>query len=233
MSAAAAAFGKLDLSPIAEEAWIRIPQPLHFGIKFELGPIISISILCFIALVELMGDQTTASMLAKNSLPTSHETKGGVLAQGVGSVISSMFNMVPVISGSANIGLCGLSGVTSRFVTAIAGGVVALCGLCPKLCAVFSCIPSAVLGGVALSAFGTILVSGMNVIHNGGPLTARTTTIVAISLAVGVGFSAASDALVALPFWASSLLSGVPGTAIVAVILSLILPEKKDEKAAA
>ena len=143
-----------------------------------------------------------------------------------------MFNMVPVISGSANIGLCGLSGVTSRFVTAIAGGVVGLCGLCPKLCAVFSCIPSAVLGGVALSAFGTILVSGMNVIHNGGPLTARTTTIVAISLAVGVGFSAASDALAALPFWASSLLSGVPGTAITAVVLSLILPEKKEEKAA-
>ena len=119
MSAAAAAFGKLDLSPIGEEAWIRIPQPLHFGIKFELGPIISISILCFIALVELMGDQTTASMLAKNSLPTSHETKGGVLAQGVGSVISSMFNMVPVISGSANIGLCGLSGVTSRYVLSL------------------------------------------------------------------------------------------------------------------
>lgn len=71
-------------------------------------------------------------MLAKNSLPTSHETKGGVLAQGVGSVISSMFNMVPVISGSANIGLCGLSGVTSRYVTAIAGGVVGLCGLCPQ-----------------------------------------------------------------------------------------------------
>ena len=71
----------------------------------------------------------------------------------------------------------------------------------------------------------------MNVIHNGGPLTARTTTIVAISLAVGVGFSAAPDALAALPFWASSLLSGVPGTAITAV-LSLILPEKKEEKAA-
>ena len=54
----------------------------------------------------------------------------------------------------------------------------------------------------------------------------------AISLAVGVGSSAASDALAALPFWASSLLSGVPGTAITAVVLSLILPEKKEEKAA-
>lgn len=124
----------------------------------------------------------------------------------------------------------GTEGIT---VDAAACSGCGLCvSLCPKLCAVFSCIPSAVLGGVALSAFGTILVSGMNVIHNGGPLTARTTTIVAISLAVGVGFSAAPDALAALPFWASSLLSGVPGTAITAVVLSLILPEKKEEKAA-
>ena len=51
MSAVSALFGKLDLSPIANEAWFRIPEPLHFGIKFELGPIVTISILCFIALV--------------------------------------------------------------------------------------------------------------------------------------------------------------------------------------
>lgn len=49
-------FGKLDLSSIANEKWFRIPEPLHFGIKFDFGPIVTISILCFIALVELMGD---------------------------------------------------------------------------------------------------------------------------------------------------------------------------------
>lgn len=224
MSALAAVFGKLDLSAVATESWFRIPRILPFGLKIEVGPTITISVLALIALVELMGDQATASMLAENRLPSSKETKGGILAQGISSVIASLFNMCPTISGSANIGLCGISGVTSRFVTGFAGAFVILCGLCPKLCAVFSCIPSAVLGGVALSAFGTILVSGMNVVKS-EPLTTRTTTIVGASLAVGIGFSVASDALAALPFWLSTLMSGVPGTAITAIVLSLILRE--------
>ena len=228
MSALAAVFGKLDLSSIAQESWIRAPRLLHFGIKFEFGPVLTICVLSFIALVELMGDQSSAAMLAEDRLPTSEETKGGVLAQGISSVISSLFNMCPTISGSANIGLCGLSGVTSRYVTAFAGVVVGLCGLCPKLCAVFASIPSAVLGGVALSAFGTILVSGMNVIKS-DKLTPRITTIVGVSLAVGIGFSVAADALSAFPFWVSTLMSGVPGTAITAIVLSLILRETDDE----
>lgn len=228
MSALAAVFGKLDLSSIAQESWIRAPRLLHFGIKFEFGPVLTICVLSFIALVELMGDQSSAAMLAEDRLPTSEETKGGVLAQGISSVISSLFNMCPTISGSANIGLCGLSGVTSRYVTAFAGVVVGLCGLCPKLCAVFASIPSAVLGGVALSAFGTILVSGMNVIKS-DKLTPRITTIVGVSLAVGVGFSVAADALSVFPFWVSTLMSGVPGTAITAIVLSLILRETDDE----
>lgn len=230
MSAVAAMFGKLDLSSIASESWVRVPQPLHFGIRFELGPIITISVLSFIALVELMGDQASAAMLTQNRLPSDKESRGGILAQGVTSILSSLFNMVPTISGSANIGLCGLSGVSSRFVIAITGGVVVLCSLCPKLCAVFAAIPSPVLGGVALSAFGTILLSGMNVIRS-SKLTTRTTTIVGVSLAIGVGFSMVSGALAAFPFWASTMLSGVPGTAITAIVLSLILREKKDEAA--
>ena len=70
MSAVSALFGKLDLSSIANEKWFRIPEPLHFGIDFELGPIVTISILCFIALVELMGDQAAAAMLSEQRLPS-------------------------------------------------------------------------------------------------------------------------------------------------------------------
>ena len=252
MSCVAAAFGKLDLSGIASEPWFRTPQPLHFGLEFELGPTVTITVLCFFALVELMGDQATAAMLAQNRLANSKETRGGILAQGISSILSTLFNNVPVISGSANIGLCGVSGVTSRYITAIAGVVVALCGLCPKLCAVFSAIPEPVLGGVALTAlcavfsaipepvlggvaltaFGTILVSGMTVIMS-SKLTPRTTTIVGASLAVGIGFSMTANALAAFPFWVSTILSGVPGTAITAVVLSLILREDKEEKAEA
>ena len=58
-------FGKLDLSSIANEKWFRIPEPLHFGIKSE------------------------------QRLPSSKESKGGIMAQGISSIISSLFNMVP------------------------------------------------------------------------------------------------------------------------------------------
>ncbi|MBQ3664092.1 MAG: purine/pyrimidine permease [Clostridia bacterium] len=228
MSAFAAAFGKLDLSSVGQESWFRVPQPLHFGIKFDLQPIISITVLSLIALVELMGDQASASMLSSNRLPNDKESRGGILAQGITSIFSSLFNMCPTISGSANIGMCGISGVCSRFVVAFAGVVVLLCSLFSKLCAVFASIPTPVLGGVALSAFGTILVSGMNVIHH-SKMTNRTRTIVGVSLAVGVGFSMVSDALASFPYWASTLFSGVPGTALTAIILSLVLREKKEE----
>ena len=60
----------------------------------------------------------------------------------------------------------------------------------------------------------------MNVIRN-SELTSRETIIVGVSLAVGIGFS------MVFPFWASSLLSGVPGTALTAIILSLLLKEDK------
>ncbi len=126
------------------------------------------------------------------------------------------------------IGLCGITGVTSRYVVSLAGVVIAICSICPKLCAIFSVIPYPILGGVALTAFGTILVSGMNVIRN-SELTSRETTIVGVSLAVGIGFSMVPDSLAAFPFWASSLLSGVPGTALTAIVLSLLLKENKTD----
>ena len=66
----------------------------------------------------------------------------------------------------------------------------------------------------------------MNVIRN-SELTSRETTIVGVSLAVGIGFSMVPYSLAVFPFWASSLLSGVPGTALTAIILSLLLKEDK------
>ena len=64
----------------------------------------------------------------------------------------------------------------------------------------------------------------MNVIKSEN-LTPRTTTIVGVSIAIGVGFSVVPDALALLPSWASTLFSGVPGTAIVAMVLSILLKE--------
>lgn len=229
MTAVYGFMGKLDFSEMIQSAWLRVPQPLHFGIRFELGTIVTVSFLCLVALLELLGDQTTAANLAENRLPTGKEQHGGILAQGISSVFGSLFNLCPTISISANLGLCGLTGVTSRFVIAITGVLVMLCGICPKICAVFTLVPNAVLGGVALMTFGVIILSGINILKN-CEMGNRETTIVGISLAVGIGFSAVADSLAAFPFWVTSMLSGLPGTAITAILLSVLIPAEKKAK---
>ena len=87
----------------------------------------------------------------------------------------------------------------------------------------FSVIPNPVFGGAVIMMFGTILVNGMKIIME-SEQTARTQTILAVALAVGVGFNSVAGALDQFPFWVSTMLCGVPGTAFVAVILNVLLP---------
>ena len=167
--------------------------------------------------------------MAANRLATPEETKKTVLTQAVTSVFAGLFNAVPTISGSANIGLMGITKVFSRYAVATAGVIVLVMGLCPKFSAVFSVIPNPVFGGAVLMMFGTILVNGMKIIMQ-SEQTGRTQTILAVALAVGIGFNSFPDALAQFPFWVSTMLCGVPGTAFVAVILNVLLPGRNLKK---
>lgn len=74
-----------------------------------------------------------------------------------------------------------------------------------------------------LLMFGVILVNGIKIVMESKP-DDRVVTIVAVSIAVGVGFNAFPEALAQFPLWMSMFLCGLLGTAFVGVILSLVLP---------
>ena len=75
--------------------------------------------------------------------------------------------------------------------TALASGAVflILCGLIPKLGALVSIMPQAVLGGAAVMMFSSIIVSGIQLITS-EPLTPRRLSIVSVALGVGYGMGA-------------------------------------------
>ena len=104
-----------------------------------------------------------------------------------------------------------------------AGVIMILAGLCPKVSAVASVIPTPVFGGAVLMMFGVILVSGVKIIGECNP-DARMSSILAVSLAIGLGFNAVPESLAQFPLAVSMLLCGVPGTALSGVILNLLLP---------
>ena len=223
------AMGMVDFTPVSEAAWIAIPEPLHWGISFPIEACLIMTIIAICGVVEILGTTSATVTVAEGRIATTEETRKTVVTQAVTSVFSSIFNVVPTISSSANIGLMGVTRVYSRFAVTAAGVILLLMGLCPKLSTLFSVIPNPVFGGAILMMFGTILCSGMKIIME-SELSDRTQAILAVSLAVGIGFNSVPGALAAFPFWVSTLLCGVPGTAVFGVLLNVLLPGRNLKK---
>ena len=219
--------GKVDFQPVVDAAWFGFPQPLYWGIEFPLDACLTIGFLAICGVAELLGDVSATTKIAADRMPTKRETRGVIFTQAITSAFSGLFNCGPTISASADVGLLGFTKVCSRYVVAVAGSIMILAGICPKVSALCSVIPTAVFGGAVLLMFGVILVNGIKIIMESKP-DERVVTIVAVSTAVGLGFNAFPEALAQFPFWVSMFLCGIPGTAFTAVILNLILPGRKN-----
>lgn len=224
--AVAVCMGLVDFTPVIEAPWFGFPQPLYWGIEFPIDACITIGFLAICGVAELLGDVSATTKIAANRMPKRRETRGVIFTQAITSGLSGLFNCGPTISASADVGLLGFTKVCSRYVVAVAGAIMVLAGLCPKISALCSVIPTAVFGGAVLLMFGVILVNGIKIIMESRP-DDRVVTIVAVSVAIGIGFNAYPEALAQFPFWVSMFLCGLPGTAFTGVLLNLILPGRK------
>ncbi|MGJ9373487.1 uracil-xanthine permease family protein [Nesterenkonia sp. CF4.4] len=223
--AVAAAFGMVSMEAVAEADWVFAPMPLHFGMDFTSAAIIAITIIAVASSVESIGDLTAVSRTAIGRTPTSRQLSGGVMADGIGTSLGALFGAMPNTTFSQNTGVVVLSGVVSRFVVALAGGILLLAGFVPKFAAFFSTIPYAVLGGAVLVMFSMVAAAGIQVIGS-EVLNRRALLIVAVSLGLGIGFSfAPEEVTAAFPADIALLLtSGIVPAMLIAVVMNAVLP---------
>ena len=226
----ALALGMVDFSSLSGEAWFALPKPLAFGMQFKLAPILICVIMYLVNTVEFIGDTTNAALPAADRMVTPKELSQGILCDGLTSALAAVFNVSPTVTYSANIGLLKLTGVKSRFIVGFAGAMIAVLGFIPKLARLLALIPMPVIGGASLVTFGIIATSGIQILMR-EKLSDRDMLVIAVALAVGIGFNVTSAALERFPYFVSALLNGIPGTAITATVLNLLLP--KEKKAAA
>ncbi|EBU9957736.1 purine permease, partial [Salmonella enterica subsp. enterica serovar Tamberma] len=92
---------------------------------------------------------------------SSDRAAAGVLCDGVGSMISGLFGAGPNTAFSQNVGLITLTKVASRHVMIIAGIILTILGVFPKLSALIAVMPSPVLGGVGVIMFGLVAAQGI------------------------------------------------------------------------
>lgn len=221
---AAIPLGLVDFSTVAEAGWVTVPIPLKYGLAFEPSAIITVAFLYVITSMETIGD-ISGTVSATGRDATKDELQGGLIADGVMSAFAAVFNAMPNTSFSQNVGLVNFTGVASRYVAAIGGVFLILLGFVPKVGAIVSAMPDAVLGGGALILFAMIFASGFRLIHENVTLNHRNMTILAVSVGLGLAVSFRPDALQNFSSNIQTLLgSGLIMGGFTALILNLLLP---------
>ena len=223
------AFGMVSFTDVAAASWFSVPKVLHFGIAFEPASCIAIGILFAINSIQAIGDFTATTVGGLNREPTTRELKGGIVCYGVTNILAAFFGGLPTATYSQNVGIVTTNKVVNRVVFAMTGGFLLLAGISPKVAAVLTTIPQCVLGGATVTVFSTIAMTGMKLIAS-QHFSARNTTIVGLSAALGVGVSQATSALNQFPEEVTMIFGKSPViiATLLAVMLNLLLP--KEEK---
>ena len=228
---AAIFMGKVDLSVIFSEGFIALPKLLPYAPEFHLGAILSVAIVFVVSAAETIGDTTAMVAGGLNREITDREISGSLACDGFASAISALFGCPPVTSFSQNVGLINMTKVVNRFTIATGAGCMILAGLLPPVGNFFASLPESVLGGCTIMMFGSIMVSGIEMVARAG-FSQRNVTIAALSLAVGIGFTSASeiDLWHIFPEVIQSIFSAnvVAVVFVVSIVLNLVLPKNMD-----
>lgn len=225
--------GKVDLSVIMSQGLIALPHLLPFKPEFHLGAIIGVAVIFLVSAAETIGDTSALVNSGLNREVSEKEISGSLACDGFCSSISSLFGCPPITSFSQNIGLINMTGVVNRFTIATGAICMILAGLLPPIGNFFATLPESVLGGCTIMMFGTILTSGIQMISKAG-FNQRNVTIVALSLAVGIGFTSGTEADIwhIFPQIVQDVFAGncVAVVFVVSIVLSLILPKDMEIK---
>lgn len=222
-------FGMIDFSAVQGAGIFQIPRPMYFGMKFEASAVMTLVILFIINSVQAIGDLSATSGGGLDREPTDKELSGGIIGYGITNILGSFFGGLPTATFSQNVGIVATTKVVNRVVLGLAAGIILLAGFVPKFSALLTTIPQCVLGGATISVFASIAMTGIKLVVQ-QPLTYRNTSIVGLSVALGMGITQCSDALAQLPAWVTTVFgkSPVVVTTIAAILLNVILPKDKE-----
>jgi len=220
--------GLIDFSRVATAGWLQLPVPLAIGLEFVPVAIGSMVLISLVTSAESIGNIEATFDSGANRHVSDEELSRGVVAGGLASSFAAIFNAFPQISFSQNVGLIALTGVASRFVVAISGGFLLIAGLLPKLGALITTMPNAVLGGTVVIMFGMIVAAGIKMLSR-VPFSRRNMLIMGVSIAVAIGLRGQEALYTGAPADVQAILhSGLVPGALISIVLNLVLPGRAE-----
>ncbi|KXI21716.1 nucleobase:cation symporter-2 family protein [Photobacterium sanguinicancri] len=214
--------GVVDFTPVKEAKFFSLPELLPFGLSFTVSGVIGMSIAYLVTIMESTGDFLALSDATHTKL-TGKKLSKGILCDGIGSALASVFGATPFSSFSQNVGIVSITGVASRHVVAVTGVIMLIAGMFPKLGGIVVTIPSPVLGGAGLVMFAMIISAGIGILSRIN-FTKRNMLIIAVGVASGMAVTVRPEILTYMPDSVRVILgSGITTGSLVALGLNIAL----------
>ena len=222
--------GMVNMSKLAEVKLIAIPQLMPFTMEFHPDAIFAFFLIFLVSATETIGDTSAMTAIGLRRDVKEKEISGSIVCDGLVSSLSSVFGCLPITSCSQNVGLIARTKVVYRLAIMTGAVIMIMAGLFPALGVLLASLPEAVLGGCTLMMFGSIVVSGVQMIANCGYNT-RNLTIASLALSIGIGFTQTPAIFKIFPDLIKNVFAEncVAVVFIVAMVLNIILPKEEEE----
>jgi uric acid transporter len=227
--------GKVSFTPVSNAAWLHAVYPFQLAKpKFDFFAVISMCLVMLVIMVESTGMFLAIGEMTDRKIEQPDLTRG-LLTDSLGTLLGGIFNTFPYTSFSQNVGLVGVTGIKTRWVTAAGGIILLILGLIPKLGALVTVVPLFVLGGAGIVMFGMVAATGIRILASVDYKTNRNNPfIVGISIGFGMIPLVAPTFFAALPKSIAPLFnSGIVLAAVAAVLLNVYFNGTKNAAAPA
>jgi uracil-xanthine permease len=202
--------------------------PLRFSLSFDPFILLLLLPIFLVSLTESIGDITATSIVSEQSIKGStyvRRLRGGVMADGLNTVIASCLGAFPNTTFSQNNAVIRITRIASRRVGIALAGLLIIFGCIPFVGLLFMQIPSSVLYSAASCLFVLIALTGFSVVRNntgiGGIVVLSIASLGAFLLQSISGLL--SDAEVSVPTYLTIILNFPVATgAFIAIIADTV-----------
>ncbi|KAJ8002893.1 hypothetical protein DPEC_G00163680 [Dallia pectoralis] len=149
---------------IDQAPWFRFPYPGQWGLPtVNLAGVVGILAGVISSMIESVGDYHACARLSGAPPPPKHAINRGIGIEGLGCLLAGAWGTGNgTTSYSENVGALGITKVGSRIVIIAGGVLLIIMGLFGKIGAIFTTIPTPVIGGMFLVMFGVISAAGIS-----------------------------------------------------------------------
>ena len=219
--------------------WLRVPYPLQWGIpQFGIAAFVGMLAGYIASMVESIGDYYACARLSGAPTPDKRLINRGITFEGIGCFVAGLFGTGNgTTSYSENIGAIGLTRVGSRRVVQAGAIIMILLGTVSKFGALFTTIPSPIVGGMYCAMFGMISAVGLSNLQFVDLNSTRNLFILGFAFFMGLSVPEyfASNPLTLDLEWLSNIINTLGSTgmavgAFIALLLDNTIPGTDEER---